>query len=154
MNFRPAKIEDLPAIKELWKEMMDFHRERDEYFSRSPEGHERFGEYVRRNIESPEWLVMVAIDDAKVVGFSMGTIESYPPVFQHAHHGFIADIVVNESFRRQGIGSQLFDRMIPWFREQSVTRIEIEVASANEVSQAFWNRMGFREYMKKMVLEI
>jgi len=28
MNIRPAKADDLPAIKELWKEMMDFHRER------------------------------------------------------------------------------------------------------------------------------
>lgn len=154
MNIRSAITDDLPAIKELWKEMMDFHRERDEYFSRSTEGHERFGEYVRRNIETPEWLVMVAIEDTKVIGFSMGTIESYPPVFQHTHHGFVADIVVNESFRSQGIGSQLFERMVPWFREQGVSRIEVAVASANEISQAFWTRMGFREYMKKMVLEI
>ena len=154
MNIRPAVINDLPAIKELWKEMMDYHRERDEYFSRSEEGHERFGEFVRRNIESPEWLVMVAIDSSKVIGFSMGTIESYPPVYQHSHHGYIATIVITESYRGKGLGSQLFDRMVPWFREHGVNRIEIEVASANEISQAFWTRMGFREYMKKMVQEI
>ena len=154
MDIRIARISDLQSIKELWKEMMDFHRVRDEYFARSEEGHERFGEYVRSNIESPEWLVMVAVDEGIIIGFSMGRIAAYPPVFQHSHYGFVADIVVNENYRGRGIGRQLFEQMLPWFKEQGVTRIEIEVASTNEVSQAFWTRMGFREYMKKMIHEI
>ena len=154
MDIRIAHVDDLQSIKELWKEMMDFHRIRDEYFARSDEGHERFGEYARSNIESPEWLVMVAVEDEQVIGFSMGRIAAYPPVFKHSHYGFVADIVVNESYRGRGIGRQLFEHMLPWFREQGVFRVEIEVASTNEVSQAFWTRMGFREYMKKMIHEI
>lgn len=154
MNIRIARLDDLNAIKELWREMMDFHRARDEYFSRSERGHERHGEYVRRNIESPEWLVIVADEDQSVIGFAMGKIDSYPPVYKHTHFGFVADIVVNESFRGRGIGRELYNQMLPWFREQGIDRVEINVASTNEVSQAFWRRMGFREYVKRMIHEI
>ena len=154
IQIRQANANDLPAIKELWVQMIDFHTVRDSYFQRAKEGHERFGEYVREYIESPEWLILVAVTADRVIGFSMGTIASYPPVYQQTHHGYIADMVVAEEFRDQGIGTRIFENMIPWFRENGVTRIELEVATANEISQSFWNRIGFRDYMHKMVLEL
>ena len=47
---RKAVDADVSSIVELWKELMDFHKERDKIFSRSAAGHESFADYLRSHI--------------------------------------------------------------------------------------------------------
>jgi hypothetical protein len=39
VTIRQAKKKDLAAMVELWKEMMDFHKDRDRFFTRTATGH-------------------------------------------------------------------------------------------------------------------
>jgi len=150
---REASIEDADVIIELWKEFIDFHGVRDEAFRRSHDGHEQFGAYVRKNIVSEEWLVLVAVENGKLIGYCTATVAEYPPVLERARYGFIQDIAVTETCRGQGVGTRFVTRAELWFRRRGITRIQLHVASANEVSQAFWNRLGFKEYMRTLTRE-
>jgi GNAT superfamily N-acetyltransferase len=143
IEIRKARKDDLGEIVELWKEFMDFHRDRDRFFTRSHDGHTRFRRYVGDNLRDPAWLVLVAIEADRPVGYLMATVLEYPPVFKIKRHGFVQDVAVTEVARRHGVASALFERAEHWFRQRGLSRIELNVAAANGVSQSFWRKMGF-----------
>ena len=154
LTIRSATKDDLPAIKALWKEFMDFHKERDPFFSRVDDAHEDFGLFMKDNINKDDWLVLVAAADDQMIAYGSATIMSYPPIYQDPRYGYIQDVAVTEAYRGQGVGRQLFERMAEWFREKNVSRLELEVAVTNEVSQAFWKKIGFRDFTKKLAMNL
>ena len=62
-----AIVKDIPLILELWKELMDFHKELDPLFSRSATGDEKFGEYVKKSICNEDCYVVAAFDGEELV---------------------------------------------------------------------------------------
>jgi ribosomal protein S18 acetylase RimI-like enzyme len=154
MHIREAHSDDVEGLVELWIELMDFHRDRDPFFSRSDDAHDRFGEFIKTKMESDEAVVLVAEQDGSLIGFSMAMVRDYPPVFETVRHGFIQDVIVTERARRQGIGKQLYEETLAWIRSQGISRVELEVASSNPVSQAFWYQMGFHDSIKRLALDL
>ena len=154
IHLRRATKADLPAIIELWKEFMDFHKRRNPFFSRLPDAHEDFGRFMQGNLTKKDWLVLVAVDDQEAIGYGSATIMSYPPIYQDPRYGYIQDVAVTQAYRGQGVGQKLFEEMTAWFREQGISRLELEVAATNEVSQAFWQKMGFAEFTKKLTMNL
>jgi GNAT superfamily N-acetyltransferase len=132
------------AVEELWKEFMDFHAQRDPWFQRSEDGHRRFGEYLTGLQEASDALVLVALEGRRVIGYGLARIEARPPVYQHFRHGLISDIAVAGTHRRKGIGARIEERMLQWFATQGIDHVELMAVAANEVSNAFWKRRGYR----------
>ncbi|NIO00798.1 MAG: GNAT family N-acetyltransferase [Candidatus Latescibacteria bacterium] len=150
IKVREASAQDVDILAELWREFMDFHRGLDNFFTRSKDGHERFADFVRTNIDSSNWLILVAVDGGKPIGYCMATIMDYPPVLEIEQFGFIQDIAVAESHRGKGVGTLLFKRVESWLKERGIGRIELQVASTNEASQAFWKQLGFGDFLNRL----
>jgi GNAT superfamily N-acetyltransferase len=150
---RQAVASDREAVGDLFKEMFDFHKERDPHFSRSNNGHEVFANWFVRQIAESESLPLVAEVEGEVVGYSLGIIRKHSPVFQRRNYGEINDIAVTERYRRLGIGQKFFGRTREWFHSRGIERIEVRVASTNEVSLAFWRKMGFQSYLETLFIE-
>lgn len=62
----------------------------------------------------------------------------------------ISDAAVSAGFRRQGIGEAMVEEARRWFLDRGLTRMEMRLLNANEVSTAFWEKMGFIPYMTSM----
>lgn len=154
ITIRPATKADITPIKELWKEFMDFHKDRDPFFSRLDDAHEDFGRFMQSNLSKDDWLILVATVGDQVIGYGSATIMSYPPIYVDPRYGYIQDVAVTEAYRRHGVGQQLFERMATWFQEKNVLRLELEVAVTNEVSQAFWRKIGFKDLTKKLAMNL
>jgi ribosomal protein S18 acetylase RimI-like enzyme len=150
MKIREATTEDIPALVELWKEFMDFHRSRDSYFSRTPDGHERWAKFATGNIDKDDWLFIVAEIDGTIGGYCMATILDNPPVIPTRQYGYIQDIVVTSGNRRSGIGTALFKHAEHWLLSKGMDRIELDVSTTNEVSSAFWRNNGFGDYLERL----
>jgi len=154
LTIRPATKEDIPAIRELWKEFMDFHKAREPFFARVDDAHDDFGRFMVNNLDQDDWLILVAAAGDQIIGYGSATIMSYPPIYADPRYGYIQDVAVTEAYRGQGVGQQIFARMITWFREKNISRLELEVAVTNEVSQAFWRKMGFKNFTKKLTMNL
>jgi GNAT superfamily N-acetyltransferase len=154
VNIQDAVVEDVPAITELWKELMDFQRERDRLFSRSATGHEGFADYVTGHILSETSRVFVAEAGKDVVGYCLAIVEKYPPVLEIKEYGLVQDLAVTKKHRRSGIGKRLLKEARNWFYEKGVHRVEARVATTNKISTEFWAKMGFTPYLETVVLEI
>jgi ribosomal protein S18 acetylase RimI-like enzyme len=154
IEYRQAIENDIPKIVELWKELIDFHKIRDSFFSRSKEAPKNFGKFIAENLRKDDAIVYVAEKDGEVIGHILATIQNYPPVFKTKRYGLVNDLAVSSGYRRLGIGQHLLALVKDWFVNKDIRRIEIEVATANEVSISFWGKMNFKPYKQICYLEL
>jgi len=133
---------------------MAFHARHDAYFTLNKNGANHFGDFVSLNIENRDWNIMVAEHKHELVGFCIGVIQNCSPVYECPRYGFIQDIAVTESHRRKGVAQRLFEKTNSWFKENGIDRIELDIAIKNSVSKRFWAKMGFRDVLKRVVMEI
>jgi GNAT superfamily N-acetyltransferase len=136
-----------PAITEMWKEEMDFHTQIDPFFARRDDAHLDFQRFVLECIARPEFLVIVAIEGAAVVGYGIAKIETYHPVFQQVRYGQIMDMYVNQAYRSRGIGEKLLLQIQKWFRSMQIYRLELRVVSGSTVGGKFWKKHGFHDHL-------
>jgi len=150
INIVRAGEEHLAGIIERWIELMDYHAELDPLFTRSAEGHVSYREYTRKLMSEQKACVLVALDGENVVGFSLSMVANYPPPLARRIYGYISDVAVAQTYRGRGIGEKMVRKTLAWFAEQGITRVELRVSSCNDVALSFWERRGFREYVKVM----
>ena len=58
--------------------------------------------------------------------------------------GFIYHTVVNENYRRSGIGRKLVEKVIQSLAEENITKIGVLVNSDNISGNDFWESLGFK----------
>lgn len=60
--------------------------------------------------------------------------------------GFIDELYLRESFRGRGIGRQMMKRLEQYCRDNRVHALHLEVDMENTDAQAFYGRIGFKNY--------
>ena len=151
---RKASTYDVPQIVALWKELMDFHKEHDRFFSRSVTGHEGFADFITGHISSETSNVFVAEAGKDIVGYCLALVEKYPPVLEIQEYGLVQDLAVTKTYQRRGVGERLCKEALSWFSAKGIGRIEARVAKCNELATEFWAKMGFTPYLETVFLEI
>ena len=80
----------------------------------------------------------------------MGMIERNIPVFKMEKYGSIYDICITKEHRHQNIGEMLVREVKKWYKSRGISRVHVQVASANPISTSFWRKMGFTPFMERM----
>jgi GNAT superfamily N-acetyltransferase len=151
---RKATYEDVSSIVELWKELMDFHKERDRIFSRSDTGHESFADYLTGHISKENSYLFVAEAGEDIVGYCLVFIEKYPPVIELQEYCLVQDIAVAEKYRRKGIGKRFLKEAKIWYSEKGIHRVEARVSTYNKAAREFWAEMGFKPYLETVFMDV
>jgi len=146
-------LADLPGIVELWKSIMDFHRDLDSFFTRSQDGHLNILDWITKQMGSNNSGLFIAELDGMLLAYIKIEICGYPPVFEKKEFGMISEIFVGEKYRGMGIGEDLLHRAMIWFKEKQIDRVELRVANANSGAQEFWRKMGFCPYLTTLFKE-
>ena len=151
MNFkiRKATLNDINVIVELHKELVDYHRKIDKYYKPGSKTRKGFRKYLLEIIRKRKIKILVAETDNKIVGYFIGTIEKPRPSVVPKRIGKITDAFVEEKYRRFGIGRAMFNELIQWFKKNKIKHIELRVDSRNEIGIKAWQKLGFKEFMKK-----
>lgn len=144
----------IPEIVEIWKDFFDYHARYDPFYTRAENGHIKFEGFLREAMLSPDSRVLAALYGREVVGYSIAGISPYRPFFKLAEYGFISDVAVKPEYRRNGIGELLFNETRKWFAKRGIARIELRVVVGNDAARAFWENLGFKQYVRQMYLNI
>ncbi len=147
---RNATVRDIPAIADLWKELADFHADRDRYLALSSDATERYADFILSQLTRESACLLVAEYQAAVIGFCFGFVRRNAPVFAVSEVGVVDDLVVQEEFRRNGVGQALLQSAYQWFTKRGILRIEVGMLTTNEISTAFWREMGFEPYRETL----
>lgn len=148
--------EDVDTIARLWDALVAYHRELDASLPpAAPQGARRYARRLIDRLDDSMSRVLVAEVDGRVVGYVLGVIvDLAPEMFAQEPSGFLADLYVEQPFRRLGLGRGLVVELASWFGEKGVRYFEWHVAARNEESVAFWRSLGGREVMLRMRVDL
>jgi GNAT superfamily N-acetyltransferase len=106
--------------------------------------------WLSERFRQPESVGLVADSGPDVVGFLIARIDdwdSVPPVIETRRIGIIDAVFVNDTVRRQGIGSRLIETAIETMRSRKAVAVETVYDAWNDVSVKAWHRAGFAPWM-------
>jgi GNAT superfamily N-acetyltransferase len=117
----------LTLLRQLWKDKVLNERRLTEVFERGLSNHLQ------------EFRIAILKD--RIVGFASLTIKN--SLWQEGYLSHVDELVVDESFRGEGIGSGLLDEMIEVSKERSCGKIELDSAFHRKEAHRFYESKGF-----------
>lgn len=104
----------------------------------------QFEQAIINRLEDPAYFCFAAYDqhDSNWSGKLVGTATLFIERKCGGVAGHIEDVVVDESYRGQGIGKQLVERCIKEAKTLGCYKVVLDCSSEN---QAFYERCGFQE---------
>lgn len=94
-------------------------------------------ETLQKNFEYDYYHNLVVEIDNKIVGYIMTTI-----IYDECE---ILKIIVEQKYRRQGVGELLLKNIIDYCKGNSVSKIFLEVRSQNVVAKNLYQKIGFEK---------
>lgn len=154
MILRSAREDDYEVLLALWRELMELHVSLDPRFALSENADQRFFNYVETARSRDDYRVRLAEVDGEAVGFAISCVLPNSPVYRARWIGYINDLCVTGSMRKRGIGELLVKDAVEWLRANGAETVEVYVAHYNEVAQRFWRRIGGRDYLERLSLDL
>jgi GNAT superfamily N-acetyltransferase len=146
---REARLEDLPEIGSLWRELQRANALYEPRLAPNSIGMTWFLAYLQEHLGSEGIAVYIAESEDHVIGYTFGQI-LHRPTLQSGDCGYIADLCVRDGSRGQGVGRRLYESLRAWFLSRGVSAIEVQVVRANPASQTFWRKMGFGDFLRTL----
>ena len=154
IDIRPAAPSDQAALGRLGAALMRQHHASDPrrfILTERPEA--GYGRFLVSQLADPDYRVLVAERSGEVVGYVFAGIEGTSWRDLRGPCGFIHDVYVHESARRQGIGFMLLRAAIEWVHERGMSQVVLWSKSRNEAAQRMFEKLGFRGTMVEMTLD-
>ncbi|MGI4789389.1 MAG: GNAT family N-acetyltransferase [Janthinobacterium lividum] len=99
-------------------------------------------------ISHPDSLLAVVEVEGEVAGYLLGF--DHPSFFANGHVAWVEEIMVSETFRRQGIGRKLMEAFELWAIEKEVKIVALATRRAAD----FYGALGYEEsaaYFRKQL---
>jgi len=151
---RKATAQDISQIVELSGLLADYHHALDMYWKPGLETKPNFGEFLKDDLAKPNTMWLVAEFKERIIGYFSAEIRSTKPYISVLEIGHLSTCFILSEFRGKGIAKEAVEKFFKWFKENGLTVAELTVDSRNSDSVKVWESLGFREYMKKMKLEL
>ena len=113
-----------------------------------------YASFLGSVLNAPGNVVFVAETGEGIVGYVYAALEPLSWKELRGPAGFIHDLVVVESAQRSGVATQLMQTAITWLRDQGAPRVVLWTAAPNSAAQTLFKRLGFRDTMIEMTLEL
>jgi ribosomal protein S18 acetylase RimI-like enzyme len=102
----------------------------------------RLGEVFESGLSSGFQEFRIAMRNDKIVGFVSLTIRN--SLWQEGYLGHIDELVVDERFRGNGVGTRLLDEMMKVSKKRSCKKIELDSAFHRKKAHTFYESKGFK----------
>jgi ribosomal protein S18 acetylase RimI-like enzyme len=152
---REANTEDIMVLNEIFREELVYHRGIMPTIFK-----------LQNNVINDSWLesiiqnenrfMVVAEDNGKIVGCILFRIDTNPDddIYKIRRFGYIDEMIVNEPFRRRGIGKKLLEHTIKELKSRDIDEVEIDVWEKNTIGQGFYKKHGFKTVRRRMKLDL
>jgi ribosomal protein S18 acetylase RimI-like enzyme len=148
------KEEHIEEYANLWIDFMKYHENFDKYFQVNEKAKENYKTHTKENIESDKWFLLAVFDSGKMIGRGKAEISDYPPIFMYPKFGHLWELHVLEEYRGKDIGKELVKKIMDWFKEKGIVRVELEFVPDNNIGKVFWKSRGFKVFMNKCYIDI
>ncbi len=154
IHIRKATESDTSAITELNLLIADHHADIDGFYARGEEVNKTFPAFLSEDLAKETSLNLVAETDGKIVGWFSGSIKRDVPHLSEKVFAHIGSAIILPEYRGRGIARLMFQEMVAWFKEKGAKVVDLSVDARNPEGLRAWEGLGFKEYAKKMKMEI
>ncbi|MFB6467900.1 GNAT family N-acetyltransferase [Cytobacillus sp. Hz8] len=140
-------LDEIEILREPLEKLHTYHNTHSKYFSGDYPRitfEERIKKY-RKNTEIGEYRIEVFYDK-KTMNLIAFSIE-----YREDASGKIEVLYVDESYRRNHLGTKLMNNALKWFREKGIFEIELTVVYGNQDAATFYENFGF--FPRSIIME-
>lgn len=152
---RIAKREELQRVNEIRKQVAVLHANgRPDIFR--DDFPQEMQDLVCLAFDAENSDVLVVIRDEIIVGFAMVDYVTKPLSLYNIERKYyeIRELGVDENFRRNGAGRELFDYIKSDAKQKGIDRIELDMWEFNQNTLKFYEAIGFKTYRRYMEADI
>ena len=145
MEIRFAVPADVPGIMELLRQVGQVHHRgrpdlfRSDALKYSPS-------QVLSMLERDNDPIFIAAEKGNVLGYCFCQIRTYGQDSVIADHStcYIDDLCVHENTRGKGVGTQLYEAVCRYAKEQGCYSVTLNVWTCNPSAMAFYEKLGLK----------
>ncbi|GBE19936.1 protease synthase and sporulation negative regulatory protein PAI 1 [archaeon BMS3Abin17] len=104
---------------------------------------------LKEDLKNSSTTIFIAIKEKKIVGFITLSFPSKNANIK-SKRGEINDLFILKEYRKKGIGKMLLKKALTFFRLKKVKLILLNVDSNNFSALKFYEKIGFKECMKRI----
>tara|TARA_B100000029_G_C17275033_1_gene851286 strand:- start:28 stop:480 length:453 start_codon:yes stop_codon:yes gene_type:complete len=135
MIIRKGVKKDIPQVLDLIKELAEFENALNEVTNTVKRlEDDGFG-------DNPVYNLFVAESENKIIGIAI-TFFRYST--WKGKNLYIEDLIVNEKFRRKGIGIKIFEEVKKYAQESSCIGISLQVLDWNKIGINFYKKLNMK----------
>ncbi len=142
---------DRASFVRLMEELLDYMVSIDDLkrMRRMPEYGENYTERTLQSVAKNNGMIYVAETQGRIVGLVVGIIseqtkeellETVP-----LKRGVVLELIVENGYRRKGVGTLLMEKMEDYFRRQGCNVSGLDVFPQNKNACRFYFRFGYRD---------
>jgi ribosomal protein S18 acetylase RimI-like enzyme len=95
----------------------------------------------KKMLEIPNLFCYVIEDNNKLVGFAALTLRFVPT---KGYVGVIEDVVIDEKYRKQGLGTKLINKLLTKAKERGVFAVELTSNPKRKIARKLYQKLGFK----------
>jgi ribosomal protein S18 acetylase RimI-like enzyme len=155
ITIRPARKSDEAALGRFGAALMRQHHDADpRRFLMVDHPEAGYGWFLVSRLSDQDSFVGVAEHSSEVVGYIFAEVGGTSWKDLRGPGGFIHDIYVDERARGQGVGTELLRAALAWIQSRGMTQTVLFSKSGNASAQRLFAKLGFRETMVEMTLDV
>lgn len=153
---RRAEQRDLEALGRLGAMLMRAHFAFDQkrFLPPGESAESGYSWFLGTMLDHPDACVFVAEQEGAIAGYIYVQLEPLSWKELRGPAGFIHDVAVREESRRAGVAEKLIEVALEWFRVKNAPRVILWTAAQNAPAQQLFQRIGFRDTMIEMTMEL
>ncbi len=148
-NVRPFSPTDIPAIKTLLAQLQAVEAALQPNRKSDPAvAAEEIWSEGEKMINEGKGVVFVALMDDVIIGVGIGFEDNLddPSLAMEARKvGYISDLIVDQEWRGKGVGTDLLQSLLGWFRDHGLKIARIGAITENKGAIKLYEQMGFAQ---------
>lgn len=142
MRIRDMKISDYNYVDKLMQQVHSLHVENRPDLYVEIEHPYSISEF-KKIVENKDIISVLAEDDGEILGVAIVTIRNKSGMVKKKI-AYMDDLCVDERFRGQGVGKELFSFVSNMAKKKGAERLDLMVWSFNEKALIFYEELGMK----------
>jgi len=153
MIIRKATIKDFDKLKDIKVKSKKEEMKYSDSLKPLSKTLDIYFEYFKAELNKKNSAVFIA-EDKKPIGMIIVTYFDPLRISKFARKGYVSNLYIEESYRKNGIGKKLLDASLKWLKKNNVKYISLEIHLENENALKFYRNLGFEDYTLKLAKKI
>jgi ribosomal protein S18 acetylase RimI-like enzyme len=144
LTIRTANSKDIINLQKLYQQVDILHQQALPEIFNSVDEFERTNSWFEARFEDDTYCMLVAEYQGEILGVVEIQIrQTQNPCLKPRTYGHIRDIIVDEAWRKRGIGKSLMQDAHKWAKQQGASSVELISFSFNTEALSFYRNLGY-----------